>query len=431
MRWVIDEGDAPTVVPLVGVLISFWTIEGDHLGVMQVAREVIDLVSSAPEPPPERQGELRGVLVALVLTTTLFSGSPPEAATARLEGLGLAGDHSRTDALTRLLLEVYSDGSPSLEVLDRLCQDDDPTVSRVALQWATQARENAGDLAGALEAAQLGLSQCDEDDGPWTRALFDAQVTGLLTQTGDWEGAVTHARRSIPVMQALGAFEDVMQLRGTIAFADIAAGRLDDAARLIEDIVSDERSSITVGFSVSGLTGEAELALARGDVDTGLRLLLDCLDLVASRELPGIEATSALPWVLFAQASALFVHVLHGRREDVTWLADRVRTKLPELLAEESANVDYPIVGGVLLAQGCWVLAGDPPPEVVDAAVRMVALGYRFGYHRELPSLAWSNVSGLVEGLAPGRLAPWVDRYSDVPSMELLDDAREALAQLG
>jgi predicted ATPase/DNA-binding SARP family transcriptional activator len=428
MRWAIDEEDAASLVPLVGVLVSFWTIEGDHLGVMQVAREVIDLVAAAPAPGPEYEGELRGVLVALIITTTLFSGAPPAGAVTRLESLGLAGDHSRTDALSRLLLEVYADGAPSLEVLDRLCEDDDPTLSRVALQWATQARENAGDLDGALEAARRGLAKCDDSDGPWTQALFEAQATGLATQAGDWEGAVAHARRAIPVMQALGALEDVMQLRSTLAFADIAAGRLDEAAQQIEEIVTDERRGSSVGWSVSGLTGEAELALARGDTENGLRLLLDCLDTIATRELPGIEApTVLLPWVLYAEASALFTHVLYGRGEDVTWLADRIRGKLPELLAGETITVDYPILGGVLLAEGCWALAGDHSEETSEAALRMVALGYRFGYHRELPSLAWSNVTALVDGMAPGRLAPLVEQYADVPAVDLLDEARNAL----
>jgi hypothetical protein len=137
-----------------------------------------------------------------------------------------------------------------------------------------------------------------------------------------------------------------------------------------------------------------------------------------------------LPWVLFAEASALFNHVLHGRRDEIAWLAERVRHKLPQLLAEDAPSIDYPVLGGVLLGEGCWVLTGDPSEDEVGTAVRMVALGYRFGYHRELPSLAWSNVVGLVEPLAPGRLLPLVERYADVPPLELLEEAKDALASL-
>jgi predicted ATPase/DNA-binding SARP family transcriptional activator len=429
MRAAIEAQDAEAVVPLVGVLAGFWTIEGEHLGVLQITREVLDLVANAT-PAPGREAEMRGVLSLVIVTTTLFSGVPPVDAIERLIALGLAGDHSRTDALTRLLLEVYAGGFPSLEALDRLCEDDDPAVARGALQWATQARENAGDIEGAIVAANRGLTLCDDSDGPWTRALFEAQATGLATQAGDWDEAVAHASRAIPVMQALGALEDVLQLRSTLAFADIAAGRLDEAATQIEAIVSDERGS-SVGWSIAGLTGEAELALARGETDTGLRLLLDCLDAVTTRELPGIEAVSALlPWVLYAEASALFAHALHGRREDVTWLAEKVREKALELLAAETLAVDYPILGGLLLAEGCWVLTGDPSDESSEAALRMVALGYRFGYHRELPTLAWTNVTGLVDPVAPGRLPALVEQFADVPVVDLLDEVRDALGYI-
>ena len=43
--------------------------------------------------------------------------------------------------------------------------------------------------------ADRGLALCDDADGPWTRALFEAQVTGLATQAGDWDEAVD-ARRA-------------------------------------------------------------------------------------------------------------------------------------------------------------------------------------------------------------------------------------------
>ena len=67
-------------------------------------------------------------------------------------------------------------------------------------------------------------------------------------------------------------------------------------------------------------------------------------------------------------------------------------------------------------------------PEATDAAVQLVALGQRFGYHRTLPTMAWANVSGVVERLAPGRLAPLVEQYADVPAVDLLDEARAAVA---
>ena len=62
--------------------------------------------------------------------------------------------------------------------------------------------------------------------------------------------------------------------------------------------------------------------------------------------------------------------------------------------------------------------------------MQLVALGQRFGYHRTLPTMAWANVSGVVEGLAPGRLAPFAEQFAGVPAVDLLDEARAAIGVL-
>ena len=93
---------------------------------------------------------------------------------------------------------------------------------------------------------------------------------------------------------------------------------------MIEEIVSDERTHTTIGWSVTGITGQAELALARGDVDRGLRLYLECITMAtgAAHRLRRARRRWLMPWVLFAESSALFAHVLHGRREEARWLSD-------------------------------------------------------------------------------------------------------------
>ena len=78
-----------------------------------------------------------------------------------------------------------------------------------------------------------------------------------------------------------------------------------------------------------------------------------------------------------------------------------------------------------MLAEGCWLLGGDPTPEVADAAVRMVALGHRFGYHRALPTLAWANVRRVGRATSPPGGSPRSSRrYAGIASVDLLDEAR-------
>ena len=63
------------------------------------------------------------------------------------------------------------------------------------------------------------------------------------------------------------------------------------------------------------------------------------------------SSTWLMPWVLFAESSALFAHVFHGRREEGRWLFDGLRDKLPELLGDSMPQLDYPVLGGVLLSR--------------------------------------------------------------------------------
>ena len=238
MRAALADRDAAAVTPLVAVLGGFWTIEGEHLTVLGLSRPVLELLVDTDTPEPGHEDELRGVLVAMIINATIFTGEAPAGAVDQLRALGVGTPGSRTAAMCRVLLDVYDSGDGDLTRIDKLTANEDPAVSRLALQWASQAKENAGDVAGAIEAGQLALERCDDSDGPWTRALICGQLCGLATQVGDWPLAVRYARESLPVMEALGAAEDAIQLRSVIALADLSAGRLDEAA---EELRPDRR----------------------------------------------------------------------------------------------------------------------------------------------------------------------------------------------
>jgi predicted ATPase/DNA-binding SARP family transcriptional activator len=426
MRSALEDGDVRAVVPLAGALIGFWTIRGDHLAVMSSAEELLAAITGAPASEPGHDGELRAVLAALVATTLVFRGAPPASGVARLRALGLAGDGSRTDAVARVVLGVADSADDLVASLDRLAAHPDPTTVRLALQWSTLARENVGELEGALDAGLRALALCDDEDGPWARALLHTQVSSLYSQGGDWARAVEHALPAVPVMRAVGAEEDVLSLRGVVAMTALADGRVEEGARLVDELVADEDAGATVGWRTNALGLRAEVALAQGRIDDGLDLLLQCIDATVERRLTGQLDDALMPWVLYAESAALFAHVRHGRADRVTWLVERSRAKLPGLFT--SPAIDLPVLGGVLLALGSWGIVTGRGDR--DAAVELVALGHRFGYPRYLPTMAWVHVRELVDPVAPHRLDALADRWSGVPAQDLRGRAQEALARL-
>ena len=88
------------------------------------------------------------------------------------------------------------------------------------------------------------------------------------------------------------------------------------------------------------------------------------------------------------------------------------------------------MLGGVLLAVGCWELTGDLDETSRDAAVRLVALGQRFGYHRTLPTMAWANVHAVVDAVVPGALDTLVEEYAGQPAADLRGEATAAVERL-
>ena len=354
MRAALAAGDAHAVAPLVAVLGGFWTIQGEHLAVLALSRPVLDLMADADVPEPGREDELRGVLAAMIINAAIFTGEAPPHALTQLRELGLGDPGSRTAAMCQVLIGVF-DGGGDVSSIDEMAASTDWAVSRLALQWASQARENVGDVEGAMEAGQLALERCDNSDGPWTRALICSQLCGLATQVGDWPLAVRYARDALPVMEALGAAEDAVELRTIIALADLSAGRVDEAAVELDRIAAGDHSERAVGWSVAGISGQAELALARGQIDRGLQLFRECIEVTRGRRMHGMDVdVDRLPWVMFAASSALFAHVLHGQRLDAADLAADVRRVLPKSLAQAAPNVDFPVSGGCLLALGTW-----------------------------------------------------------------------------
>ena len=90
--------------------------------------------------------------------------------------------------------------------------------------WLCQTQENSGEVAAAMATAERALALTDDSSGPWSLAMAESQLAGLAIQAGDPALALESARRALPTMEALGAFEDCVQLRSVIALARARLG---------------------------------------------------------------------------------------------------------------------------------------------------------------------------------------------------------------
>lgn len=432
LRRCLRDRDADAVVALTACLSDFWTIEGSHLKVVNISPEVEAIVVDATISP-DLENAFRTTLTAIAFNSLIFSDSVTGRAFDRLEQLGPGGRHTRGEIAATVLLAARKDiAAERLDVLEDLCADDDRRVAQLALQWSCQFHENRGEVELAQQRARQALALGDDSDGPWAAALIRAQLAGLTMQVGDIGEAMGHASDAIPVFQALGAQEDVAQLKAVLAMGAMEEGRIADAERIFDEIETEDSGTGIFGAAIILLCGRAELDLAASRTEAGLREYRDAFAALSSRTFPGLESMRGFePWSMYAEAGAVAAHVRQGHREDAADLRDDLLRKAPKVLDGSIGFPDYPVFGSVLFALALWELSGHLESAAAAArAVRLLVYADRFGYNRQLPSLAWSPGLAMAEAALPGEQARFRATLEGRNAPELRQEVADLLAEL-
>ena len=197
--------------------------------------------------------------------------------------------------------------------------------------------------------------------------MLHTSLADLTMNLGDTAAADEHARAALPVMERLGAMDDVVQLRALLVLCAIAEERLADAAAELERVDAiDDRGTLFGGIAFRQI-GAAELALARGEIA------------VRAAHLPGVRGG---PGGAAAAGDRADRHgaVGHARRIDRARGAclprgDRRRRRLRpracsptsrerllRVLDPANPHLDYPVAGLALFALGAWGLLRDAAP---------------------------------------------------------------------
>jgi len=429
LRRCLRERDAIAVTVLMACLSDFWTVEGSHLKVVNVAHEVEDVVADAPIPD-ELVWALRATLSAITFNSMIFSEYITAAAETRLSALPPGDGSTRAEAQAMVLSVArlgLTDGDA--DALDRLAEHPLRLVRQIACQWASQFYENLGDLTHARELAERSLELTDDADGPWPAALVRSQLAGLTMQVGDLPQALTYAVDAIPVMEALGATEDVAQLKAVLAMSAMAEGRFAEAERILDEIEDDGG---IFGAAIIVRCGRPELDLAAGRIEEGLRGYRAAVHELSNSPIPGIGQTLGYePWTLFPAAAALSAHVRYGHLEDGAPLRAELVAKVPVALGAAIGYLDYPVVGAMVFALAEWELTTAADSVALARAVRLLVCADLFGYNRQLPSLSWEAGLALAEAAMPGEVARVRAEIGHRNGPELRDEVRDLVAELG
>jgi tetratricopeptide (TPR) repeat protein len=387
LRYGLARADGDVVAATSAVLGSLWTIESIYPRLVTLASETTRLLSRF-RPEPDLVEATRTALALTTAYTFLLQGPRAMRSLVALRRLPPAPP----DTMVRAVAIVLTATSEDRSALYRLYDSDEPLVAGAAGGVVSYFWENEGKLDGALKAARRALEAFEQRKLPYLRAVAHARISELCLQTERGEEAIRHLLAVLPVLERLGISRDLAGLRWWLVLANLQVGDVDEAGRWLEQTappLADE----PVGSLTYGLGVRAEILLARGEAEAGLRLWRRAVDLLVNAEGPifGLEEDpSQETWPLEAKAVTVVAHAQHGRLDLVEGLVGELPDRLSAMLANPVANpppylVELPVSGGLLLALAMVDLdrgARTGDERATRSGARMAALAERFRFPR-------------------------------------------------
>lgn len=467
LRLALAAGDGPTVAATAAVLAGLWTAEGNYVRLLALAEDTGGPVSRL-RPGPELLEPVRTLTALSTVNTLLAAGGGLGTGTgalrllAALRRLPPAAPDTPVRAIATVMAAVPEvlgstpdgpdgavDGALDGGALAVLCAAPEPLLAGVAEAVAGYRWERAQETERATASARRTLAAVEALPVPWLRVLALARLGELHLQGERGAEALPLLRAAMAELDRLGDWSDMLGLRWGMVIGSLQAGDPDGAEHWLELAVR-HRPADAVDLLTPELGARAEIALARGEVRTGLALWRRSVAMVTraaeppaellarAAELPAeLLARGAEPpagplpdpsWALELVAACVAAHARHGEPDRVAALAAGLPERLAELLDRPAALVEGPLAGALLLALGLAALdrgARDGDPERTRAGVRLVVLAERFRCLRNFrPTMGSAEARAEAERADPGECRRAIAEYGAADRTALAAEAR-------
>ena len=388
----LGRKDGATVAAVSAVLGGLWAAESSFARLTALAGDTARILPPF-RPEPALVETTRTSLVLGAMTGFLLQGPSPARFLVGLRRLPPAPPDTFARAAQAVLNALA--GSPEVDFanLHALGRSDQPLVAGMANYMASYVWEEAGDLDGALAAARRSLAAWERRGSAWLRAAVHARIGELcleVDEAGSGDEALRHLTAALSVIEAFGAWSTANRVREAIVGANLQRGAYDEAERELK-LTTPHGAHEPWDMSMFDTAMRAEIALGRGDVDTGLHLWRTAAATLRDTQRPGPGgALSRLdPWALQVQAIAVVAHAHHGRLGLVAEIAGALPAALSALNADPgpppgtlAASYGLAVCGSLLLALAMTDI--DRGQRAADAGfarsgARMIALAERFG----------------------------------------------------
>ena len=398
LRYGLAGAEGGTVAATSAVLVALWNIDSNYQRIGTLAEETARVLSHF-RPGPELLEVTRTALILSTTYTFLLNGPRAVRSLVALRRLPPAPP----DTLVRAVGVVLGAAAEDRSALYALCDSDQPLVAGAANGIVSYLLESQGDLERALKAARRMLDVFEERKYPYPEALAHSRMGELCLQLERGDEARRHLLAVLPVLERLEARSDLVGLRWWVVLANLQLGEVDEAEHWLEE-TAPPRADEPVGTLTYGLAVRAEILLARGEVEAGLRMWRRAVDLLGDARDPvfgiGMDPGQE-PWTLETKAVTVVAHAQHGRLDLVGELCDELPGRLERMLTHPVANpppylMELSSAGGLLVALALVDLdrgARTGNGRATRSGVRMVALAERFRFPRNFqPTMSTARV---------------------------------------
>ncbi|MCU1640362.1 MAG: Non-specific serine/threonine protein kinase [Nocardia sp.] len=389
LRHAVDRRDLATVHAVYPVLAMLWIMRGAHLEfVSWLPRILATPVRLGPLNSAEADLQIFGQIMAGLHVMFMGTG-PRSAAVVRTRIRRLVRDGAAMSPVFRFLGELVTVPSNSWQLARKLgdgVRSMDPPTRVAALLVRANIRENSGDVYGSMRDAVQALASGIAED-LWGMAMVCQHLGGMYGQSARYGEAVDYYRQAADLLVRLRAYDESMEIRSLLACSLVGIGEVELARRELEPLLGGAGIDLSATQSLPSpnhrranvSAGLAEVELAEGDIDTGLRRFRQTLVLMAW---PSGAAAPGPADVLVA-AAVVGAHVLCGH-------TDEVREVFGELvgLANERLGQfwDLPQIGSVANAVGSYLIATDADIEI---GLELLVLSPRVFARQDYPSMNW------------------------------------------
>lgn len=394
LRLGLEREDGLAVAAAYTVLGALWMFEADFVRMAALTGQSAGLLSHLRLEPGF--AEVARTAVALAAVSALILQHPAAArALVSLRQLPPAPPDTPARATALVLNALAEARGKQLSTLSLLCDSDEPLLSAMANTVASFVWQSVNDPERALKAARRTLTAFEGHDKqfPWFRVVTHSRIGELCMELGLAEEAHEHFAATLSILDELpelNAFQtgsSASRIRSAMVLVNLQRNAVDEAEQWLE-LTLREDGEEGAGLPMFGLVARAQIALARGEADAGLRLWRQAVDALHD---PRVQARAGelfhtQTWILDVEAMTVIAHARESRLALIGQLAGRLPRAATKLILDTvdgsaMSYSDFPLCGTQLLALA--LLDVDRGRRTGDAratrsGARMIALAERF-----------------------------------------------------